>query len=427
MANALKFQWTPDEAIEKLYQKGFLGGGSNQGFLQTLIDATIELDENQFFWQECFRVEGMEYQIERGNLKQDPAWSVRQKINRTVPMADAMAPLSETMQLDAEGFETKTGSIYQYGKGLFETSMSKMELAARLEELGTDQNLVTGYVRGVADLIKTHMLTASNMAAMAISRGGQYGNTIALTKVGGGTGTTQGFSGVITSQSAYIPTANFKNAGAKVWTDTDCNIPEQMRKIEADFREANQIPDGVTFQWDIPWDMLINVLLKNKYFIAEVNRYIRLYAPDKVVIIKDGESGIDVDTITYKQLVEYSRASDISKISPIHIVREQQMVQDITTYHTVKGWKAGVAVLRPAGLAGVIVHAKPADVALIQSGEINNTISASVAKTQGFLYVINKITPNGMLKSYHTDVIGRYATVLDETPYHVVVDTTTAG
>jgi hypothetical protein len=31
-----------------------------------------------------------------------------------------------------------------------------------------------------------------------------------------------------------------------------------------------------------------------------------------------------------------------------------------------------------------------------------------------------------MLKSYHTDVIGRYATVLNESLYHVVVDIATA-
>ena len=55
-----------------------------------------------------------------------------------------------------------------------------------------------------------------------------------------------------------------------------------------------------------------------------------------------------------------------------------------------------------------------------------SSIDFSLAKVQGFLNVINKVTPNGMLKSYHTDVIGRYATVLDESPYHVVVDTTTA-
>ena len=424
MANALKYQWSPEQAIEKLYQKGFMDG-TNVGFLQTLIDQTIEIKENTFFWQEHFRVEGNEYPIDIADLKKNPAWTVRQKIARTVPMADAMAPLSETMQLDAEGGESKTGSIYQYGKGLFETSMSKLELEARLRELGPDQNLVTGFVRGVADLVKAHNLTVSNMAAQTLSRGGQYGNTISLTNVAGGTATTQGFSGVVTAQGAYIPTANFKNAGTKVWTAADCDIPEQMRKIEYDFKEANYIPDGTPFEWDIPWEMVVNVLLKNAAFIKEVNRYIALYAPDKVIVVTSGTSTTAVDSISYEQLVAYSRCP-ISKISPIRIVREQQTVQGITTYTTVKGWKSGIAVLRPLGFAGVLVHAQVPDVELMRSGEVNSGIQFSLAKVQGFLNVINKVTPNGMLKSYHTDVIGRYATVLDESMYHVVVDTTVA-
>lgn len=424
MANALKFHFTPDEAIEKLYQRGFMDG-ANAGFLQQIIDNTIEIEENAFFWQEHFRVEGNEYDIDRNDLKKNPAWTVKQGIKRTVPMADAMAPLSETMQLEAEGMEEKTGSIYQYGKGLFETSMSKLELQARLRELGADENLVVGFVRGVADLVKTHNLRVSHMAAMTLSRGGQYGNTINVTNVAGGTTTTQGFSGVVANQSAYIPLANYKKAGAKVWTANDCDIPEQMRKIEADFKEANYIPDGTPFEWDIPWNIVVNVLLKNAAFIKEVNRYIALYAPDKVIVVTNGSSTTNVDTITYEQLVLYSR-SPISKISPIRIVREQQVVQGITTYTTVKGWAPGVAVLRPLGYAGVLVHAKVADVELMKSGEVNKGIDFSLAKVQGFLNVINKVTPNGMLKSYHTDVIGRYATVLDESPYHVVVDTTTA-
>lgn len=424
MANALKFHFTPDEAIEKLYQRGFMDG-ANAGFLQTLIDSTIEIEENAFFWQEHFRVEGNEYDIDRNDLKKNPAWTVKQGIKRTVPMADAMAPLSETMQLEAEGMEEKTGSIYQYGKGLFETSMSKLELQARLRELGADENLVVGFVRGVADLVKTHNLRVSHMAAMTLSRGGQYGNTINVTNVAGGTTTTQGFSGVVANQSAYIPLTNYKKAGTKVWTEDDCDIPEQMRKIEIDFKEANYIPDGTPFEWDIPWNIVVNVLLKNAAFIKEVNRYIALYAPDKVIVVTNGNSSTKVDTITYEQLVLYSR-SPISKISPIRIVREQQVVQGITTYTTVKGWAPGVAVLRPLGYAGVLVHAKVADVELMKSGEVNKGIDFSLAKVQGFLNVINKVTPNGMLKSYHTDVIGRYATVLDESQYHVVVDTTTA-
>lgn len=424
MPNALKMNWTSEEALEKLYKHG-LFDGTNAGFLQTLIDDKIKIEENTFFWQEHFRVDSTEYVIDMADLKKNPAWTVRQKINRTVPMADAMAPLGETMQLDAEGGEEYTGSIYQYGKGLFETSMSKEELKARLAAMGTDGTLIEGYLRGIADLIKTHNLRASNMGAMTLSRGGEYGNQIALTKIGGGTATTQGFSGVKTYQRAYIPVANFKTAGAKVWQAADCDIPEQMMKIEYDFKQANLLPDETPFEWNIPWDMMVTVLIKNAAFIKEVNRYLALGAPDKVIIVQNGSSSTDVGSITVDQLVAYSRW-ELSKISPIRIVREQQQVQGMTTYHTVKGWKSGVAVLRPRGYAGVLVHAQVPDVELMKSGEVNKTIDFSLAQAQNFLHVINKVVPNGMLKSYHTDVLGRYATVLDESLYHVVVDTTTA-
>lgn len=410
MANAYKNYWTPQEAIDKLYNKLFDSNGV--GYLQTIVD-NIELEENSNFWTEHFQVEGNEYTVDLADRTKNPAWTVRQRDIRVVPMADAMAPLSETMQLDNEGYNEQTGSIYQYGKGLFNTSMSKLELEARLMQMSpTERTIVDGLQRGVADLIKSHNLTLSHMAAMTLSYGGAYNNNA-----------SRGFSGVQTMQGSYIPLANFKKAGEKVWTDPDANIPEQMRKIEYDFKEANGI--STAFVWNIPYDMVINVLLKNKFFIEEVNRYLRVEAPDKVVIIDSGKSSLDTSTITWQQLMAYTRSS-LSKISPIQIVREQQTVQDITMYKTVSGWKPNTVVLRPAGYAGVVVHAKPADVALMESGEVNNTIQFSLAKWNNLLYIINKVTPNGMLKSYHTDVLGRYATVLNESQYHICVDTATA-
>ena len=59
MANAVKYQWTHDEAIEKLYQKGFMDG-ANAGFIQTLIENTLEVESNDFFWQEHLAIEGNE-------------------------------------------------------------------------------------------------------------------------------------------------------------------------------------------------------------------------------------------------------------------------------------------------------------------------------------------------------------------------------
>ena len=192
------------------------------------------------------------------------------------------------------------------------------------------------------------------------------------------------------------------------------------------FKVAKNLPDDFAMEWDIPYSIITSILINNSYFKAEVTRWIRLYAPDKVIVVTSGGgTGVDVNTITWEQLVAYSR-STISKIAPIRVVKQQSKVQDFTTVTDVSGWKANTVVLRPMGFAGVLVHAETSGVELMRSGEVNSNIQFSLAKIQNFLYVINKITPNGMLKSYHTDVIGRYATVLDESLYHVVVDIATA-
>lgn len=426
MANALKTFWTSEETINKLYDR--LYDTDNVGYLQTLVD-TIDLDENANFWAEHFDIEGSEYDIDIADTKKNPAWTVRQRDIRVVPMADPMAPLSETRQLETEGYGEKTGSIYGYGKGLFDTSMSKLELQARLAQMSPeDRSLLTAMQRGIQDLIKTHNLRLSNMAAMTLSYGGGYSTTVAQNVVPAEqtpTLTSQGGSGVTVVQPSYIPRDNFKKAGTKIWSDSTCDIPSQMQKIEYDFKVANNLDESTPFEWDIPYDIVVNILLKNDFFIAEVNRYIRLEAPDKVVIISNSQSALDTTTITWQQLVAYTRSS-ISKIAPIRIVREQQTVQGITTYYTVRGWKPNTVVLRPLGKAGVVVHAIPEWAKLMRSGEVNSNIQWSMAKWNNLIYIINKVVPNGMLKSYHTDALGRYATVLNESQYHVCVDIATA-
>lgn len=413
--NAMKYQFSPDEAINKLYQKNLISD-SNTGFLQSLIDDKLEIASNSFFWQEHFTVDGNEYTPNLSDKTIDPAWTVRSKTKRVVPMADAMAPLSETAQLDNEGFETRNGSIYQYGKGLYQNSLNKIELQARLREFDVaDQNLINGFVVGVADLIKSNNYRLSNMAAQVLSKGGAYTNA-----------DTKGWSGVVAAQTSYIPASNFVKAGEKVWTDPTADIPSYIQKILYDFKVANNIDEGAAFEIDVPYDMMINVLLKNSFFIQEVNRYIQLYAPDKVIIVNNGTSSVNTDVITIEQLVQYSRSS-ISNIPPIRVVKQSQTIQDITTVTTVNGWAPGRVVIRPLGYAGVVVHAMPNDVAMYQSGEVNNSIQISIAKAQGFLYVINKLVPDGMFKAYHTDVIGRYAPVLNEIQEHIVIDTTTAN
>jgi len=151
-------------------------------------------------------------------------------------------------------------------------------------------------------------------------------------------------SGVIVSQPSYIPADNFVKAGTKVWNDSSCDIPTQMQEIEYDFKIANSLPEDTPFEWDLPYDMVINVILKNAKFLEQVNLFIRSSDSQNggVVVIKsDGTSAIDQSIVTIDQLVQYSRWS-MSKISPIRVMRESQTVQGIDRQGMV-GWRSGAS------------------------------------------------------------------------------------
>lgn len=411
--NAYKYNQNADELVNQLFQRGLINQDGTSKIVQTLIDEYLEIESNRFFWQEHFSVDGSKYLLDMARPKADPAYTIYNITRRPVPMADAMAPLSEVAQMDNEGFTQRTGSIPQYGKGLFETSLSREELKARLNELDIDnQNLLYGYVRGVGDLIKTHNYRISNMAAQVMSKGGAYSNADSM-----------GQTGIVHQFPEYVPKENFVKAGEDVWSNANADVPSMMQKIEKDFRERTGYE--APMEWNLPYDMVMS-LLNNTYFKKEVNRYLRLYAPDKVIVITGGASDLDATVISWEQLVAYTRSS-VSKISPIRIVKEEQTVQTITTISTVKGWKKNIAVLRPLGFAGKVVHSDVADVILLQR-EANKTIDFSIATVQNDLfYVINKTVPNGIYKAYHTDVLGRYMTVLSEFMEHIIVDTETAN
>jgi hypothetical protein len=417
---ALKYEnLNSEEALNLLYQKNFINDNYD-GFLTTLINDNIITDANMNFWTEAFTLAPTEEQINLGNTKANPAYTVTEVKHRPVPMAEAMAPLSEVSQLDQEGFESRQGEIYQYGKGLFDTSLSKMELEQRLLALSVQQrSIIDGFVAGVADLIKSHNYNLSNLAAQALSQGGAYNN-----------GTRRGLSGVAVSHGVDVPSTSFLKAGAKVWStstgaSTDADIPSYIQSKLDKFKKDNNIADNVPFMMDVPYDMIMNIFLKNYYVREEVNRYIRLYAPDKVFVIKsDGTSAVDTSFVTWEQLVLYSQSA-ISKIPVIHVVKESQINQGITSSTTVHGWKSNVVVLRPVGYAGVIVHSNLADVELLNR-EANSTIDFNIGKYNGYLYVINKIAPYGSFKQYHTDVLGRYAPALTVFNEMAIIDTETA-
>ncbi|MFA6875607.1 MAG: hypothetical protein WCQ87_03100 [Parabacteroides sp.] len=406
---------------QMLYDAAMINRDTNQTYLQDIIDTSLIFGENIPFWQECFDLDGNEKQADLSEMKLSPSWTVLSYKKRMVPMAEAMAPLSEGPQLENEGYTTNSGSMYEYGSGLFQTSLGQMALQAKLQNLNVkERSMIGGFVKDATDMVKAHNSRLSNLAAQVLSKGGAYSSE------------GQGNARISTPQPAYIPITNYLKAGTKVWTDPTCDLPEQMRAIEDDVRMRKGIAADYPMQWDIPYNMVRDVLLKNAKFIEQVNQYIRYFAPTQIQVIAVGPNGsstsaTDTSVITMDQLVAYSKMPELSKISPIHIVQEKQSYNDGRNYPITQGWATGVAVFRPAGPAGVVVHGVPKDVAVFNSGEINNTVSINIARVAGFLYLINKVSPDGMLNKYSSDVLGCYAPVLNETMLHFVIDTSTAN
>ena len=108
----------------------------------------------------------------------------------------------------------------------------------------------------------------------------------------------------------------------------------------------------------------------------------------------------------------------------IVIIEEKQKDADSTIVH---GWKAGVAVLRPAGIAGYMRRTTIKDTELFTKyGNSVNSYSFTPA-LNGLATVRNSVIVNGNFKEWHTDVVLAGVPSLDQFLYHYIIDTTTAN
>ena len=110
-------------------------------------------------------------------------------------------------------------------------------------------------------------------------------------------------------------------------------------------------------------------------------------------------------------------------LAPIVLVQEKQKDK---INGTVSGWKSGVAVLRPAGFAGLIRHTDAQDEVITSKyGNSINTYNFTRA-LDGLATICNSVVVNGRFKEWHTDLWMSAIPSLDEFLYHAIIDTTVA-
>lgn len=348
---------------------------------------------NPAFWRQHF---GIDPNITPTNADGTATFVSRLRELNDAYLMDMRAPLGDSIPEDKKGVSYYTGVIPDFiARGTVEQAMER-EYKEQLfvENFGNDAQIVAQFVDDIQTKIDSADMTLSNMGAQLMSKG--YINY----QVG------LGIKGGILK--AEIPAENFLNAGEKVWSDPDALILTYMAQIEADVRDKQ---GDIALQWNIPYKMFHNVILKNKQVIELIQQFRTLN--EKPIV-----SGMGVTEAMFREAIVAFEG-----ISPIVIIQEKQ--RDVVGM--VSGWEENVAVLRPVGLAGLIRHTTILDQKMYQKYGAT-TIARAFAKTGNGLYtVMNTTLNNGNMKEWHTDLMMSAVPSLDEFLYHYIVDTATAN
>ena len=358
-----------------------------------ILNSPDLINANHMFWTEKFRVDP---NITPTNQEGEAVFISRMREIESGVLMDMRAPLGDSVPEDKKGIAYYSGVIPEFiSKGTVEKATERDYKEKLFEQFG-DVALVAAYATDVLQSkIDSANQTLSNMSAQLLS------TSKIIYKSG------VGIQGNVLK--AEVPAANFLKAGAKVWTDTTARLLDQIVEIVEDVKDKTGIAN---WQLEVTKDQFKNCFLKNAQVIEWV-RYMNIInnqpLPERLVLSRD---------------MAMSALASFEGLPPIVIIEEKQKDADSTIVH---GWKEGVAVLRPAGIAGYMRRTTIKDTELFTKyGNSVNSYSFAPA-LNGLATVRNSVIVNGNFKEWHTDVVLAGVPSLDQFLYHYIIDTKTAA
>ena len=358
-----------------------------------ILNSSDLINANHMFWTEKFRVDP---NITPTNQEGEAVFISRMREIESGVLMDMRAPLGDSVPEDKKGIAYYSGVIPEFiSKGTVEKATERDYKEKLFEQFG-DVALVAAYATDVLQSkIDSANQTLSNMSAQLLS------TSKIIYKSG------VGIQGNVLK--AEVPAANFLKAGTKVWTDTTARLLDQIVEIVEDIKDKTGIAN---WQLEVTKDQFKNCFLKNAQVIEWV-RYMNIInnqpLPERLVLSRD---------------MAMSALASFEGLPPIVIIEEKQKDADSTIVH---GWKEGVAVLRPAGIAGYMRRTTIKDTELFTKyGNSVNSYSFAPA-LNGLATVRNSVIVNGNFKEWHTDVVLAGVPSLDQFLYHYIIDTTTAN
>lgn len=378
----------------------FFGDASNNRFLQTFISADGVLVNNYKWYTTQGRKAAFPTPTDSSG---NATFTIKSRSIKAAPLMDLRAPLGESNQTDAEGLKFYSASIPDFSStnSYIETAMERETRAKLFEIFGNDKDIVEAWVGKVQELVDSVDTTLNFMTAQLMSTG-----IIDYSKIGRGIR--------IPLHRADIADENKATAGAKLWTDADCRILDQMKAIEEKYREAWGYTGGMV--WQLPKKMFYDVVLQN----AQVKELVASYKNNPLAW-QATTTGQSITEAAFKLAI-----SDFDGISPIEIVEEKSRNITHNTDTFIHGWKENIAVLRPAGDAVEFEYKQILDETLFKKHG-NESVKKTWAQTNnGLGLLVNTTRGNGDYKEWSTEILLASTPALVNFPHHVIVDTTTA-
>lgn len=313
-------------------------------------------------------------------------------------LMDWRAPLGDSYQEEKAGLSRYTGIIPDFiARGTVEKATEREYRERKYRDAyGDDAALVLDYAKEIQVKVDSADQTLSHLAAQLLSTGQIVYNA--------GLGLKGGVYHVDT-----LPATNWRKAGEKAWSDPTCQLLTQMAAKEKEIRD--ELGTDAPFQWEIPYDVFHNIVLKN----AEVKAWVASFRKvNELPWLETG--GVVTEKIFREAIAAYEG------ISPIVVISEKQ--RDVETM--VSGWKANTVVFRPAGFAGLIRHTDSLDELMHKKYGATDITKVFSRGANGLYTIVNSTLNNGNYKEWHIDLFMSAVPSLDEFLYHFFIDITTA-
>nr|DAH63735.1 MAG TPA: capsid protein [Caudoviricetes sp.] len=332
------------------------------------------------------------------------SFSIKSRKAEAAPLMHLRAPLGDAPEMDNEGLEMYTGTIPDFIGYKWSENARQREYKEKLfEQFGNDADLMAAWVRDVVQVGKNSAeATLSNLTAQIMT-------TAKMSWKGKGEGLQQFLQKV-----EPFPTENRKKAGAKAWTDPDCNLISQMRKIEDDYRDERGGTE-ISLVWKMTRKMYRDVFLQNKevkeWYINWCKAHDRAYTANMQILDEDFKKSL----------------SDMTGLSPIEIVVEKERNKTVTTDTFVQGWDDKIVVLCPTGDSVEFKWTPIYDQTLQQKYGAKNIDVSWASIADGLVTVGNYAMDNGQFREWQTKVMMSACPALLDFMNHVIIDTSTAG